>query len=529
MVAIVDTGIDLDHPDLINNLADSSLHRSFVNGENTADDGAGHGTHVAGIVAAEGNNGQGVSGVCWKGKLVAIKVLGANGSGTNSGVADGFQYASTIAEVKVVNASLGGRGGADAMLTNAVAALGRAGKILAVAAGNDNVDVDANPKTYPAALPGDHILRVAAHGINQTLANFSNFGQQVQIAAPGVDILATWHNGRCPTSQQNSLYCTISGTSMAAPFMAGILAQYWSQHTKAKNTEVIGAVLKHAESINLGGRILQDKRVTPLPTMIDAITPSNNLQDLLKGLQYLNGGMSIPLNLAVSPRQAAITKVELFNGQDLVATLTAEPYALVFKVPEDGKVNLRIVMTDENGKSYEAGLGELDVNPSPSLEDGIGDRKIFYLGEQISVASSDADGLSKLAYKLGSKLKEVGNPGNSNTMVISFEDVGTFDFALSSEDTKGAIKSKEKEIEVRGYDALASVSDALAGIKGSVSCQLKVVFKDKKSQDMHTFSVNSEASCITVCDMVAQYEIGGHQRVQCFANGKMAKEYRFLE
>jgi hypothetical protein len=202
---VIDTGIDLDHPDL--NVA-TSWSTSYVGG--SADDGNGHGTHVAGTIAAK-NNSIGVVGVAAGATVVAVRVLDANGSGSNSGVLAGVDYVRANAYVNdVANMSLGG--GASTTLDNAVKNAASAGVYFALAAGNESQNAN---NVSPARANGSRIRTVSAHDINDRFASFSNFANPpIDVCAPGVSINSTWIGGG---------YRTISGTSMAAPHAAGIM------------------------------------------------------------------------------------------------------------------------------------------------------------------------------------------------------------------------------------------------------------------------------------------------------------------
>lgn len=207
---IVDTGIDLYHPDLN---VDASLSKTFVRSgidSTTPNDFHGHGTHVAGIVAAKDND-FGVVGVAAGNKVVAVKVLSSSGQGWDSDVIAGLDYIGKRGKPgDVVNMSLGGE--ASPSLDQAVVALGAKGIFVVVAAGNSR----ANANYFsPARANGRNVITVSAHDANDTFASFSNFGNPpVDYCAPGVSIFSTYKNGS---------YATMSGTSMAAPHVAGIL------------------------------------------------------------------------------------------------------------------------------------------------------------------------------------------------------------------------------------------------------------------------------------------------------------------
>lgn len=207
---VVDTGIDLYHPDLN---VDVGLSRTFVRtGQDaeTPNDFHGHGTHVAGIMAAKDND-FGVVGVAAGNKVVAVKVLSSSGWGWWSDLIAGLDYISKTGKAgDVVNMSLGGE--VSTAVDQAVISLGAKGFLVVVAAGNSR----ANANTFsPARANGRNVFTVSAHDVNDNFASFSNFGNPpIDYCAPGVSIYSTYKNGS---------YATMSGTSMAAPHVAGIL------------------------------------------------------------------------------------------------------------------------------------------------------------------------------------------------------------------------------------------------------------------------------------------------------------------
>ncbi|WP_196894329.1 S8 family serine peptidase [Aureivirga marina] len=202
---VIDTGIDFTHPDLNVNREKSV---SFVAGTDGNDDN-GHGTHVAGTIAAK-NNGQGVVGVAANAEVVAVKVLNFFGSGSWADVIAGIDYvAANGKEGDAANMSLGGF--ANDEIDQAVQNAASKGIYFALAAGNDG----QNAEDYsPARAEGENIFTVSAVDSNDELAYFSNYGDVVEFAAPGVDIYSTYMGGR---------YETLSGTSMASPHVCGLL------------------------------------------------------------------------------------------------------------------------------------------------------------------------------------------------------------------------------------------------------------------------------------------------------------------
>jgi hypothetical protein len=203
---VIDTGIDLDHPDLN---VDVGRSRTFVSTSRSPDDGNGHGTHVAGTIAAK-NDANGVVGVAAGAPVVAVQVLSKSGSGTISGVVAGVDYVGASGvNGDVANMSLGG--GVSSTLDNAVKAASGSVKF-ALAAGNESDNANNHS---PARANGANIFTVSAVDSSDRFASFSNFGNPpVDFAAPGVSILSTYKAGG---------FATLSGTSMATPHVAGVL------------------------------------------------------------------------------------------------------------------------------------------------------------------------------------------------------------------------------------------------------------------------------------------------------------------
>lgn len=204
---IIDSGIDLDHPDLNVDVARSA---SFLRKGGPGDE-HGHGTHVAGTIAAI-DNSEGVIGVAAGATVVAVRVLDRRGSGTTSGVIAGVDYVAANGSAgDVANMSLGG--GVSTTLDNAVINASDASKVIfCLAAGNESDDANNHS---PARANGTYIVTVSASDINDNFASFSNYGNPpIDWCAPGVSIKSTW---------KDAGYRTISGTSMATPHVAGVL------------------------------------------------------------------------------------------------------------------------------------------------------------------------------------------------------------------------------------------------------------------------------------------------------------------
>lgn len=251
--AVIDSGVDFAHPDLAanrwenpgevgagrqgngidddaNGLIDDVHGWDWVQGDAVAQDENGHGTHVAGTVGARGDDGIGVAGVSWRGAILPLRVLDAEGSGSAASLIAAYGYARQ-AQIRVVNASLGGSRPSRAE-RDAIAAA--KDTLFVVAAGNEGVDNDATP-TYPCAYDLDNVVCVAATGRSDTLASFSNFGpRSVDLAAPGVAIASTWPQER---------WALLDGTSMATPHVAGSAALAWALAPDASVATIRRALL----------------------------------------------------------------------------------------------------------------------------------------------------------------------------------------------------------------------------------------------------------------------------------------------
>jgi len=262
VVAVVDSGTRLDHPDLAPNIwtnfneipgngvdDDGNGYVDDVHGVDLTstsrtqnlNDGDGHGTHVAGIIAAAAN-GRGVVGVAPKAKIMTVRVLDDQGAGTTGGVAEGIRYAAANG-ARVINASLQGDT-PDPRLNDAVAAAAAANALVVVSAGNGGRDIDQRP-SYPASIPAPNLISVAATGplTGKTLDSYSNYGRlTVGLAAPGGMILSTTNDGG---------YGQKSGTSMAAPMVAGVAALMVASNPSISATDLRSQLLQRAGRASL--------------------------------------------------------------------------------------------------------------------------------------------------------------------------------------------------------------------------------------------------------------------------------------
>lgn len=237
IVAVIDTGVDYNHEDL--SAVNASLGWDYVNNDADPMDDNGHGTHVAGTVAAAINNGKGVVGVAPSVTIMPLKVLNSGGSGRTSDIANAITYAADHG-AKILSMSFGSWFPSKAMEDATKYAVITKGALAIAAAGNDGRQLN----TYPAAY--NWVLAISAVGYDGNRAAYSNYGPFVDIAAPGGsndgitshDILSTW---------PGNTYAYAAGTSMATPHASGVAALYWSYNPSLTNEQVGRALIKNAD------------------------------------------------------------------------------------------------------------------------------------------------------------------------------------------------------------------------------------------------------------------------------------------
>lgn len=239
VIAILDSGVDMTHPDLAAKII--SPGRDFANDDDDATDDHWHGTHVAGIAAADSNNAEGIAGVARNCKILPGKVTGADGNGFYSWIIDGIIWAADQG-ADVINLSLGGDFD-DPFLEDACRYAFDRGVVVVASAGND----DGGPVLYPAAYDS-FVLAVAATDYSDLPADFSSSGSQVDVAAPGVYILGPapqWYVGEAYLP-----YLFASGTSQAAPHVSGMAALIKSLKPDLKPADIMKIIRYTADDVN---------------------------------------------------------------------------------------------------------------------------------------------------------------------------------------------------------------------------------------------------------------------------------------
>ncbi len=347
VVGIIDTGIDYNHEDLSNNIwvnddeipdngldddgngyVDDVYGWDFVYDDNDPMDGHNHGTHVAGTVGAEGDNGIGVAGVTWNVQLMALKFLNDGGSGSTSDAIEAIEYA--IANgANLTNNSWGG-GGRSRALRDVILAAHEANQLFVAAAGNSGDDNDFSPH-YPSSYNVRNIISVAATDHNDQLADFSNYGATtVDLAAPGVSVLS---------SVPGNGYSSFNGTSMASPHVAGAIALAWGQSPYLSNMEIkellfetVDPIAAVASNTVTGGRL--------------------NVHELVRNTQ---GWVRLETTSGVVPPDSAYQVDVLLNADGLIG--------------DTYEVNL-VITSNDPFASHEVVPVQLRVTDAPDVELG---------------------------------------------------------------------------------------------------------------------------------------------------------------
>ena len=242
LVAVLDTGVDAGHPDLRGRVAPGW---DAVNNDSNAADDNGHGTWVAGVIAANTNNGIGIAGISWSDRILPVKVMGANGTGTTSSLAFGIRWAADHG-AKVINMSVGGFPHSTFVLDSVNYAWSK-GAVLVGAAGNNRLLEEFLPASYP------NVISVSATQEDDEFANWSSYGAKVDVSAPGASILTTDCTA-CPASPAGSVgYAIVSGTSFATPNTAAVVALIRARFPTMTNQQVVDRLLATVDDRGYAG------------------------------------------------------------------------------------------------------------------------------------------------------------------------------------------------------------------------------------------------------------------------------------
>jgi|GEM_PF-1025624 thermitase len=353
LVCVVDTGIDYTHPDLVNNYV--ALGYDWVHNDANPLDDNGHGTHVAGIIAAQMNNGLGVAGLAQV-KIMAEKALNSTGWGDEVDLA--YAITDAVSKGAKILSNSWGSDSDSGLIHDAIQYAYSKGVLIIAAAGNN----DTNTPFYPAAYP--EVISVAATDQFDSKVGFSNWGNWIELAAPGVDVYSTMPTYHVTLNDQGlaSNYDYLSGTSMACPQVAGVAALVWSMFPNASRDWVREQLRSSADNLGSSlyfgfGRVNARKAVEQAPSAHDVAlynyeAPSHVQpgDDVLFNVSVLNFGLSDEFNvgveLLVNGLQTDFATVpSLPSGSSSNVTLawmppTAQTYNVTFYVsPVSGETN----------------------------------------------------------------------------------------------------------------------------------------------------------------------------------------------
>lgn len=374
VIAVVDTGVDNNHSDLSGLVLQGY---NAIDGSNNSTDDHGHGTHVAGIASAQTDNGNGVASVSFQSQVLPVKVLNKDGVGTYGDVSEGITYSADNG-ARIINLSLGGSSDSETLKRAVNYALSK-GSLLVAAAGNDGNDAPV----YPAAYKG--VLAVSASDSNDNLASFSSYGNNIFVSSPGVSVISSVPGGS---------YASWSGTSMAAPHLAGLLALQLSYKPSMTNSEAIDAVKKNAEKVGpysydqngwnpyFGyGRISAGKTLTSLssPSPSPTAEPSNSPARLPKQAQ-VPAKYSFTFDL-----QGTVESVDILNSRFVAKVEGGTPEVMsnvsgnLVYVYVDGQTRIKYQNEQSSSTNRNLSLNELSNGARINVKGNVTQNKLIAL------------------------------------------------------------------------------------------------------------------------------------------------------
>lgn len=306
LVAVLDTGVDYTHPDLVSNMwtgPNGEHGYDVINQDYDPMDDFGHGTHCAGLIGAVGNNGIGTSGVSWKTKIVAVKAINAQGTAYTSDIIKGIEY-STQVGADIVSCSFGGTEYSQALSDMITASPA----LFVCAAGNNGQSNDITPH-YPSSYNLDNIIGVAGTNADDTLSSTSNYGSSVHLAAPGIQIYST-----SLMQSSGDRYTYLNGTSQATAMVAGMAALIFETDNKLSPLEVRNLLMSHSDPVSsLLGRVAANGRVN-LTSALQSLSVEDVIS-LHKGWNFV----SVPRPLASGSDTASIFEKVSSGGHSVLA------------------------------------------------------------------------------------------------------------------------------------------------------------------------------------------------------------------
>jgi thermitase len=437
IIAVLDTGIDTQHPDLPNILPG----KNFIDGSNNIYDNgvnSGHGTAVAGTAAAAGNNGIGVSGVSWKNSIMPLVVIDLSAYSPYSVIAAAINYAADHG-AKVINMSLAGSS-YSSTLQNAVNYAWNKGAVIVAAAANNA----SSTPMYPAAL--DNVLAVSATDNYDKPASFTNFGNWIDVAAPGVSIRTTMLGGG---------YGNWNGTSFATPQVAGLAALIFSANANLTNAQVVDIIKKNADDLGSAGfdPYYGSGRINAQRALLAVGSVPSRFASISSPTNGATVSGIVPVSVNASSTNA-ISKVDLFVDGVYYASDTGSPYTFNFYTTGlSGTHTLQAKAYDSTG-SVSSSIVSVNVNnaitPADTTPPNVQITGVFYDGRMITITATASD-------------------QNGKVMKVDFYVNGT----LKATDTAAPwsakinakpLKTGNQQIQIKAYDAAGNV-----GISGTVA------------------------------------------------------------
>jgi thermitase len=399
IVAIIDTGVRASHPDLSGKVLQGY---DFINNDSDATDDNGHGTAVAGLCSAASNNGIGMAAVAWANPILPVKVLGADGSGTYSGIANGITW-SADRGARIINLSLGGTSSSRTLQDAVNYAWNKKSVIIAAAGNNGN-----NTAFYPAACK--NVVAVSATTSSDTRPSWSNYGSYVDLSAPGENIL---------TLQGSSSYASWNGTSFSSPITSGVAALMAAANPALSNASIVDLLLKNCDDIGAAGydvyfgngRVNANRAVAAALATVQADTTAPTLTisspsdgSVVSGLVGINvsatdntGVSRIELYLdgvlfAQSNSASATFSWDTLNSTDGTHSLEARAYDAA------NNVGSKFISVEVRNSPVEDAIAPSVAITSPSNNSSLGRTT------KISISASDNVGISKVELFIDGKL-----------------------------------------------------------------------------------------------------------------------------
>lgn len=441
VIAIIDSGVDSDHPDLMDKLIPGYNFLSGYDSSNT-NDVYGHGTAVAGSAATITNNDIGVAGVAWENLIMPLVVLNSNNQATYADIIDAINYAADH-DADIINISIGGVGSSLSEEAAINYAWGK-GAIIIACAMNWNTDVPQ----YPAAY--DNVMAISATTSSDTKSDFSSYGDWITVAAPGTAILTTSRDGT---------YGFWNGTSFASPITAGLAALILSVDPNLTNAQIVELIKQNADDlgtpgfdiyfghgrINVYESLLAAGRVIPDP---DITVPSVSITSPSEG-EIVSGTITVITEVTDN---ITVAKVDLYVGGSIMGTKTAEPYDFVLDTTEltEGYNELIAEAYDTSGNiGYSTdiminvdNIPEGDMTPPVvtfvSPEDGVSITK----SSKVEIIASDETGVTGMTLYLDGNIVKVSKRSTIKYIVMAKK-----------------ISAGEHELLAEAYDAAGNVGE----------------------------------------------------------------------